>query len=41
MLNCWKEVPTSRPAFNEIIDTLEEMLTEPGNSVSSLIICLQ
>ena len=41
MLNCWKEVPTSRPAFIEIIDTLEEMLKELGDSVSFLITCLQ
>ena len=41
MLNCWKEVPTSRPTFIEIIVSLEEMLKGLGNSVSSLIICLQ
>ena len=27
MLNCWKEDPSERPTFEELISTLEEMMT--------------
>lgn len=34
MLNCWKEIPSKRPTFDELVEVLEEMLLKIGDVVS-------
>lgn len=31
MLNCWKEIPSKRPTFDELVEVLEEMLLKIGD----------